>query len=686
MMGKTKSLLLAAMLLACASTAAAAERVADILQDFRRNGIASLEKGLVRLQAAGDRPGPRAPVEYRREFHAAVGSLAVLARNDATTLAAIKALQQMAEREQCRPCGAEFRRLQAALAVERKDLAPARKLLEQAVPLASPDDHGLQLELALLLARLHSMQGEPQLAVSEAVRAARLADTLQDVGGRVAALQMVMVGNMDLQDFERAEAAGEEALALARKHSISGAVAVLRLNQGHLYALTGRSDLQLKALKESLALSLEGEEVSSEIHMLSLSNLAAHALDHGRVEEGEDYARRAEALARRLNNPQAQAAALVNWGLATVQKGDLEAGVRRVREGIAISDRLGMKTEAAAMLETVVWAYYDAGRFEQAYREMQDVMRRRQALVNTKHEHALIELQEQYAADRRQQQLAGLAAESRLRSLQLEAGQRRLQMWVTLSLSLLLAAWMGVKWLYRLRGRQRQLASERQALHHQTRRDALTGVFNRQYGKTLMDDYARQPARPEGVGVGLMMIDVDHFKRINDTLGHAVGDRVLVAVAGRLQRQLNAEDALVRWGGEEFLVVVHAVSDEGLAILARRLLAAVAVSPVEAGQRTVPTTVSIGCVRWSPQRRLGWTEAIDLADRALYQAKGDGRNRAVCIVTDVLDGAATAGLRGRGLDGLAWRSVTATDPAAASSAVVEPVTGAVVRPIRSAAR
>lgn len=648
------------MLLACASTAGAAERVADIINDYRRNGLNSAAQGLARLRAAQDRPGSTAPIERRREYFAAQGSLAVLAQDWPVVLESSQRLQYMSVHQQCRSCAAEALRLQAGMALERKQFRQARQLMQQALPLAPANDDGLQLEIALLQSRLHSMQGEPQLGVGEAVRAARIADRLEDVGGRISALQMVMVCNMDLQDFERAQVAGEEALALARRHKLSTAIAVMRLNQSHLYSLTGQSARQLEALHESLRLSEHDPEVS-EIHMLSLSNLAAHSLDQRQYAQAEDYARRAESLGRRLGNPQAQAAALVNWGLANAQSGDLSGGVRRVRQGIAISDELGMKSESAGMLEALAWLYYDNGQFKESYRAMQQLAQRRSALINAKLEGGLVELQEQYAADQRQRQLSRLTAESRLRTLQLQTHEWRQWLWITLSLILLLATWFGVKYLYRLRGDHHQLALERQALRRQTERDALTGVFNRHYGDTLMDDYARQPARPDGMGVGLVMLDVDHFKRINDALGHGAGDAVLVEVAGRLQRLLRAQDVLVRWGGEEFLIVVHAVSREGLATLASRLLDAIAGTPLALGHWTVPVSVSIGTVLWSPQSGLSWAEAVDLADRALYQAKADGRRHAVCIVSDVADLAAAARRRGtgRGLDGLSWRSIPA---------------------------
>jgi diguanylate cyclase (GGDEF)-like protein len=142
----------------------------------------------------------------------------------------------------------------------------------------------------------------------------------------------------------------------------------------------------------------------------------------------------------------------------------------------------------------------------------------------------------------------------------------------------------------------------------------------------------------------LLLIDVDHFKRINDQHGHAVGDTVLVEIAQRLRDTLRVEDLTVRWGGEEFLVVVHGLPADQVETLAQRLLAAIGERPVASGHERIDVTASIGFATFPllPHRdALGWERAIDLVDRAMYLAKAHGRNRAYGVRS--LAEAATAG-------------------------------------------
>jgi diguanylate cyclase (GGDEF)-like protein len=128
-----------------------------------------------------------------------------------------------------------------------------------------------------------------------------------------------------------------------------------------------------------------------------------------------------------------------------------------------------------------------------------------------------------------------------------------------------------------------------------------------------------------------LLIDIDHFKQINDRFGHAAGDTVLVEIARRLRETLRETDMIVRWGGEEFLVFVPAVPRDRLDEIVLRVLNAVTSETVDHQGHRIRVTASIG---YAPlplppdALALGWDGAISLVDKALYMAKANGRNRA----------------------------------------------------------
>lgn len=156
--------------------------------------------------------------------------------------------------------------------------------------------------------------------------------------------------------------------------------------------------------------------------------------------------------------------------------------------------------------------------------------------------------------------------------------------------------------------------------------DALTGVYNR-YGfdETLNSALQNRSA----AGLALLILDLDHFKQINDRYGHLVGDEVLRAAAHAMQKTLGARGTLCRWGGEEFAVLTPQAV--GAAQLAEELRCAVGEAAVtlESGER-VQITASIGAVYTQSSRRCGAAELARCADVCLYEAKAAGRNRIVC--------------------------------------------------------
>ena len=189
---------------------------------------------------------------------------------------------------------------------------------------------------------------------------------------------------------------------------------------------------------------------------------------------------------------------------------------------------------------------------------------------------------------------------------------------------------------YNLLARREQLREDalvhrNAALADQGRRDPLTGLFNRRHFEDWAADYGSNALARERPML-IVLIDVDHFKQVNDTHGHAVGDEVLVGLAARLKEAIRPEDILVRWGGEE-IVVAMAATRSGESI-GRWLLHVIGSKPMRTSAGPLSVTASIGVARL-PMRvgdyRVTVDRALILADRALYTAKNAGRNRAVCV-------------------------------------------------------
>ncbi|WP_296269765.1 sensor domain-containing diguanylate cyclase [Pseudomonas sp. UBA6323] len=173
-----------------------------------------------------------------------------------------------------------------------------------------------------------------------------------------------------------------------------------------------------------------------------------------------------------------------------------------------------------------------------------------------------------------------------------------------------------------------QLSNANLRLAELNRRDGLTGLFNRQ---TLSEELARACARAERSqqSLAILMMDLDHFKHVNDHYGHLAGDACLRHAAQRIQQRLRSSDLLARFGGEEFVALLDGTDLTGALDLAEQLREDIARTPCSYQQQSIPLSLSIGLHAGVPNDPNCGERWLELADRALYRAKADGRNRVV---------------------------------------------------------
>ena len=158
--------------------------------------------------------------------------------------------------------------------------------------------------------------------------------------------------------------------------------------------------------------------------------------------------------------------------------------------------------------------------------------------------------------------------------------------------------------------------------------DELTGLANRRHMLDLLNQHALRHARG-GPAFYVAMVDLDHFKRINDTHGHAVGDEALCTFARQAQAQLRNIDVIGRWGGEEFLLLMPETPPGDPNVGLERLRSNLAISPASAHIPELRVKFSAGLSRYRDGEAIG--DTIERADRAVYAAKAGGRDQTVAL-------------------------------------------------------
>jgi diguanylate cyclase (GGDEF)-like protein len=182
---------------------------------------------------------------------------------------------------------------------------------------------------------------------------------------------------------------------------------------------------------------------------------------------------------------------------------------------------------------------------------------------------------------------------------------------------------------------QNKLIAAREELRFKATHDALTGIPNR---GTALEAIHRERSRQlrESTSFGVVLIDIDHFKRVNDGCGHLVGDFVLKTVAERIVACVRPYDTVGRYGGEEFLVVVTTSDVSGTMSLAERIRKSIASTPVVTDSGAIHVSISCGVACSSGDTRLEAEALLYLADEALYRAKAAGRNRCELATVDAM--------------------------------------------------
>ncbi len=188
---------------------------------------------------------------------------------------------------------------------------------------------------------------------------------------------------------------------------------------------------------------------------------------------------------------------------------------------------------------------------------------------------------------------------------------------------------------------QHDLIRARENMRFHATHDALTGIWNR---VTILESLHRELERASRSQstTGILLLDLDHFKQVNDTYGHLTGDLVLKEVAQRINQAIRSYDLVARYGGEEFLIVLPGCDKDQIQECAERVRSAIASSPVIAYSSNISVTASIGAAV-AIAGAATETDILTAADVALYQAKNSGRNRAVLHVSDGYQGALSHG-------------------------------------------
>lgn len=518
----------------------------------------------------------------------------------------------------------------------RNQLPEARRLIWEAEKLAAhTKDIELKVRTTVSSGESYSEEGNFPRALEKMQAAVSLARESGVPYLVVIALNSLAVLYDKMHEYDKGFAALEEAAPWAEKGKSPGRIAVLKLTEYGLAIDTG----QRRRAREALLAALNAQRrmgANSDAARTQV-NLSDNFLHLGDFKNAFSFATEAYRASSALRNQQLMTVAQANLGEAQIGLGRVDEGKRTVEEAIRQIEATGDKPQMQAVMIEYGEALEQAGDYRGAVKAYHRERELSNQLFEERSHKLTLELQTKYETDKKQQQIELLGRENQVKSAELSNRRLQQRVWWLLAIVFALSSVI-VFILYRkVRNANVRLEEKNLELKAQSVRDPLTGLYNRRHFQEYMRNY--QPTEKRGAGTSgedvvgaLFLLDVDHFKNINDTCGHAAGDAVLKAIAACLHEILRGTDMIVRWGGEEFLAFLPAIPRSGLDEIARRLLVGISSTVIDYQGKSMSANVSIGFAPFpiAPpgQAPLTWERAVNLVDMALYLAKGHGRNRA----------------------------------------------------------
>jgi len=542
------------------------------------------------------------------------------------------------------------------------DYTDALKYLYQAMRIYKTEKnlHAIASTYGSIGATLEKM-GQYEAALQAHQQALQLHKQLSNQAGIASAIYNLGDLNRTLGDQQKALNYFLQSLALDLASGDPRDIAYSHNKLGYLYSESGEFSLAATHLKQALTLF---EQVAAPRDAdWTRTIMAKLAMEQGDYPQAQQLL---DGVIKRATSQGYKSLLVDAYKLAAplaIKQGDyqaahryIEAGVLQARQNRELADEAQMEKQRAEVLIV-------QDRVREALAALQHQNKLEAEVFNTKRVAAIGSMQAQVDFTRQQHQIELLEQQQRLQqAVQTSAlEQHRLErnFWI-LGLATTFAL---IFMLYHRRQQKRQTLvlsaqvaartaelhqknAELQAAYQQLETisltDKLTGLYNRHFIESHIDSelehclrlyqdwQAGITSKPEHADMAVLLIDLDRFKQLNDNYGHNAGDEVLQQLKHNMQQVFRQSDYLVRWGGEEFVVVVRFIERADVQALAQRFIESVQQTPfVVTGQPPIPVTCSVGYVCYplvANQHNCQWPELLKLADLCLYAAKNSGRN------------------------------------------------------------
>lgn len=508
--------------------------------------------------------------------------------------------------------------LKAELVYFQQDLPEISRFAEEFTALLSESEERIlprqRFTTFNLIGRLHQVLGNYELALEFLSKAGNEIDDPTSTQGRFrrqfVRMHMARV-LLKQQSYTLAEQMLTDTIAQAKSYQLATLYPELHLLLGYaLQVQYGPTEPALATFQEATK-TVTGS-LPGRVQMLALNNLGAVYFYREDYAKAEQYFLQGLVVAEAIESRFEQYVMLFNLGYIQVKTGDVVRGLAQMETAYDIFAKLAALPDQISMLTYLAEAYQAVGDTAKEAKVLRAILEKREQEVKNTRENLIVEFQTQYEAEEQRLKIALLQQEGELKQARLDKSARD-RFWFALLAATFAIALLGALLILRhVRHLNVLLGEANSKLQAQSLMDPLTNIYNRR----ALQQYQQQKSDV------LLMLDIDYFKQINDQFGHDTGDSILISLTQHLSAILRKEDLLMRWGGEEFLLIFRQVAPQQLDALVSKILQQINDNPVA----EIPLSVSGGLVTITDPK-LTLEAQINHADHLLYQAKAAGRGQ-----------------------------------------------------------
>lgn len=462
------------------------------------------------------------------------------------------------------------------------------------------------------------------------LQALKLREELKDQEGIALSLNNLGIVHSRLGDSQKALDYLNRALELRKKLGLKARTASTLNNIGDVYMKLGQYEKSLEINQQSLQLRKEIGERSAVA--MSLRDIGEAYTNLGQIDQAQKYLRDALNLCEELDDKGTKVLTLISLSAMNRKRENFAEAEKLATQALQTAQSISAKERLRQTLQELAAAQEGACHYSEAlatYKKFKDV---NDSIFNEERARRLALLESRYQLEKREREIEKLKKDQAILDLHLHSERSQRNAIVGGSILLGIVGFL----MYRRRVESSRIAEELSLT------DSLTGLRNRRFiwqtiGYDLASCLRKYRAAlysgnyPRYADVIFLVIDLDEFKLINDQYGHSAGDEILKQIANVLQSGCRAADTIVRWGGEEFLIVSRFSNREDAGVMAERFRSLIESAELKIGpQETIRITCSIGFaaypfIRSSPDA-FTWEQVIAFADGSLFAAKRSSRN------------------------------------------------------------